>query len=104
MGAGLLPEGVRSSEPGAGQCGELSAVNTIRGWTVMHSMGKHTESESFGFLVSNAPGLLDTGLVIAGVRCGATGVLNCENETDAQAVRGAVSRIGRMVRRPMAIK
>src|SRR5258708_14644986 len=70
----------------------------------MSSIGKHTESESFGFLVSNAPGMLDTGLVIAGARCGATGVLNCENVTDAQLVRNALSRIGRMVRRPVSIK
>ncbi len=70
----------------------------------MHTIGKHKESESFGFLVSNAPGLLDTGLVIAGARSGATGVLNCENVNDAQAVRGAILRIGKLARRPIAIK
>src|SRR5258708_23551606 len=107
MGEGLLPEGVQSAESRTRQYRTLSAVTrqeTIRGSTTMSSIGKHTESESFGFLVSNAPGMLDTGLVIAGARCGATGVLNCENVTDAQLVRNALSRIGRMVRRPVSIK
>ncbi|HXI44238.1 MAG TPA: nitronate monooxygenase, partial [Bryobacteraceae bacterium] len=70
----------------------------------MDSIGKHTKSEPFGFLVYNAPGLLDTGLVIAGARCGATGVLNCENITDAEAVRSAIARIGKLLRRPIGIK
>ena len=46
-------------------------------------------------MVANAPGLLDAGVVIAAVRCGARGLLNCELAESLSSVRENIARIDR---------
>ena len=41
----------------------------------MNAGSKERIQESFGFLVANAPGWLDTRVVAAAVRCGAVGCM-----------------------------
>lgn len=60
--------------------------------------------EAFVFMVSNPPDAPDNGVVIAATRCGAVGVLNCAQASEAEAVRQALARIQRFARGPLGVK
>jgi acyl transferase domain-containing protein/NAD(P)H-dependent flavin oxidoreductase YrpB (nitropropane dioxygenase family)/NAD(P)-dependent dehydrogenase (short-subunit alcohol dehydrogenase family)/acyl carrier protein len=70
----------------------------------MAGMNNVGASREFGIAAANVGGRLDTGVVIAAVRCGATGVLNCEGVTDEAAVKQALARIVRLTRHSFAVK
>ena len=51
--------------------------------------------DPFGWIVRNPAGKLETRQIAAAMRCGATGLLNCAESSDAAAVRQALERIRR---------
>ena len=59
---------------------------------------------SFGFLVQNVSGRLDTGVPIAASRAGAVGILNFEGVTDLQAAHHALQRLERFGRGAWGVK
>ncbi len=61
-------------------------------------------TQSIGVMVSNASGLLDPGVVIAGVRCGARGLLNCEHAGSLSVVQNALIRIERFAGAGFGVK
>ena len=54
---------------------------------------KKTRKIDFHLLVSNPPGWLNPGLLIAASRCGAVGLLNCEGIQDIQELRRVLTRL-----------
>src|SRR5215467_8962514 len=65
---------------------------------------KMSVSGEFGILVANVCGWTDAGVVVAAARCGAGGVLNCENLRDRAATERALARVIRLTNRPFGLK
>jgi acyl transferase domain-containing protein/NAD(P)H-dependent flavin oxidoreductase YrpB (nitropropane dioxygenase family)/NAD(P)-dependent dehydrogenase (short-subunit alcohol dehydrogenase family) len=70
----------------------------------MKPINGQEQTEAFSVVVSNAPGWLDSGLVAAGIRAGAAGILNSENASDPASVLGALRRIRKLARGPLGLK
>ncbi|MBS0488762.1 MAG: acyltransferase domain-containing protein, partial [Proteobacteria bacterium] len=60
-------------------------------------------NETIGVIVSNIAGRLDTGIAIAGVRCGAKGLLNLESASLAQATQ-AIARVQKFAQGPFGVR
>ena len=58
----------------------------------------------FRTLAANVCGWMDIGIVVAAVRAGALGVLNCESACDRAGIERALTRIMQLTGRPFGIK
>lgn len=61
-------------------------------------------ASGFGILVENVCGWMDIGVVVAAVRAGAVGVLNCEGVRDRAIVERALARVMQLTDRPFGVK
>ena len=70
----------------------------------MAGTGKMRVISEFGILAGNVCGWMDIGVVVAAIRCGAGGVLNCEGSRDCAEIERALARIIRLTDRPFGLK